>query len=69
MKTATIEIHHIYGTKNQYLAMVKYRNKVLKRLDCNDVLSWDAMKRGLINAAKAWATVNGFSHYKIEVYQ
>lgn len=57
MKTATIKIYHIYGTRNEYCAEVFYRGQLL---NCAYGMRHD--DTGLICAR--WALKNGFTHLK-----
>lgn len=64
MKTATIRINHIFGTKNDYCADVFYRGKLLASFDRRVLLSWESQAQGLLNHARAWVLARGFTHYK-----
>ena len=59
MKTATIIIHHVFGTKGTSYAEVQYRGKRrwahMANISINDMLS----------QAKDWAKNEGFTHFKI----
>lgn len=64
MKTATIHIYQPFGI-NTLFADVMYRGRVLKTLDKGDVLDWSGLRRGLIDAAKAYAEGRGFTHFVV----
>lgn len=59
MKTATIEIFHIFGTKGTTGCQVKYRGKTLfskmENLPTNTML----------NIARDWSLASGFTHIKV----
>jgi hypothetical protein len=65
MKTATIRVNHIFGTKNAYCADVFYRGKLLATFDRRVVLDWESQAAALANYAKGFAVSKGFTHYKI----
>lgn len=58
MKTATINVYHVYGTRNTVAGRVMYRGRVL----------WDVMANETPNTIMKqcvdWAKANGFSHIK-----
>lgn len=60
MKTATIQIHHVFGTKSTVFAGVFYRGKRL----------WHKMEnesaQAMLEKAKQYAFSNGFSHVRVE---
>ncbi len=58
MKTATINIYHIYGTKNGIAADVTYRGKLLVCFDGQDVQSLESL-------ARIWARNRNFTHTKV----
>jgi hypothetical protein len=58
MKTATINIYHIYGTKNGFSADVTYRGKMLASFDGQDVQSLEAL-------ARIWARNRSYTHTKV----
>jgi len=58
MKTATIKIYHIYGTKNGFSADVSYRGKLLVCFDGRDV-------HILENMARIWARNRNYTHTKV----
>lgn len=64
MKTATIRVNHIYGTRGDYCADIFYRGKRLATFDKRNILSWDSQAQGLLNYSRAWAQAHGFTHYK-----
>jgi hypothetical protein len=59
MKTATIEVYHVHGTKGTTAARVLYRGKIL----------WSDMRNEnpqvLANAAQNWARTQGFTHWVV----
>lgn len=60
MKTCTILIHHVFGTKGTVFVSVSYRNKQLwKNMENNT-------PQAMLEKAKQWAFSNGFTHVKIE---
>lgn len=59
MKTATIEIYHVFGTKALNGADVWYRGKLQHR-----VADSYAPQR-LLDLARMWAYENGFTHVKV----
>lgn len=59
MKTATIQVHHVFGTKGTSFAGVFYRGKRLKYWMENE------SENVLFERAKAWAFSNGFSHIRV----
>ena len=64
MKTATIRVNHIFGTKNDYCADVCYRGKLLATFDRRVLDLAVSQANGLLNHSRAWALRNGFSHVK-----
>ena len=59
MKTATINIYHVFGTKNQTCADITYRGKLIKRLHGIENPNF------ILCNARKFAHDNGFSHTKI----
>ena len=59
MKTATIRVYHVFGTKKQTSADVLYRGKVLKFFEGIDT------PQKYLEMARQWSHQNGFSHTKI----
>ena len=59
MKTATINVHHVFGTRATNYVDVCYRGKVLKYWMENYCLN------DLVNTAKRWSLLAGFTHVKI----
>lgn len=57
MKTATIRVNHIFGTKNEFCADVFYHGKLLYTFDGID-------PNALAKKARAWAHARGFTHTK-----
>ena len=57
MKTATIRVNHIFGTRAGLCADIIYRGRLLKYFDGED-------SKSLIEAARAWAQGQGFTHIK-----
>lgn len=60
MKTATILIHHVFGTKSTVYAGVSYRGKRLKHWMENEPVNV------MLQKAKDYAFSNGFTHIRIE---
>lgn len=58
MKTATIKIYHIYGTKNGIAADVTYKGKLLVCFDGHDIQS-------LESRARVWARNRNYTHTKV----
>lgn len=58
MKTATINVYHVFGTRNTVSGRVMYRGREL----------WSVMENETPNAIAAkcvtWAKANGFTHIK-----
>ncbi len=63
MKTATIEVYCVWGTK-WHCADVLYRGKLLKRIDASKVDTSQSHINGLLTLAQQWAHNNGFTHIK-----
>ena len=59
MKTATINVYHVFGTKNQTSVDIRYRGKLLR------YFSGIENPQTLLDKARDWAHANGFSHTKI----
>lgn len=64
MKTATIRINKIFGTRGDFCADVFYRGKLLATFDKRHILSWESQPQGLLNYSRAWVMARGFTHYK-----
>ena len=58
-KTATIEVHHVFGTSRTTAYQVKYRGKVLKHDMQNET------PQVMLDKARAWAYANGFTHVNV----
>ena len=58
MKTATVRINHMFGTKNGFASDISYRDKVLKTFIQDGTT-------GLAEQSQKWAINQGFSHVKI----
>jgi hypothetical protein len=67
MKTVTIHVYRIYGTRDEYQGDLLYRGKLIASFDRRHVLNWESIKQGLIDRCKAYAELAHFTHYKIEV--
>jgi hypothetical protein len=65
MKTATIRVNHIYGTKNDYCADIFYRGKLLASFDRRVLDLAVSQPQGLLNWARTWAYRNGFSNVSV----
>ena len=61
MKTATIRINHIFGTKNSFCADVSYRGRLIKSFEGNGASS------ELVKRAVDFAKDYGFTHHKISL--
>ena len=59
MKTATINVYHVWGTSRTTAADVLYRGRALRRF-CEN-----ASPQTLLDQARNWAHANGFTHTKI----
>lgn len=59
-KTATIQVHHVFGTKSTEFVGVLYRGKRLKHWMENENVNV------LFERAKSWAFSNGFTHIRTE---
>lgn len=59
MKTATIRIYHVFGTKKTTAADVRYRGKLLRYYIENET------PKTLLDKAREWAHAHGFTHTKI----
>lgn len=57
MKTASIRVYHIFGTKGEYCGDVFYRNKLLYTL--SGIHPGDILK-----VCQNWALNSGFTHVK-----
>lgn len=58
MKTATINVYHVYGTRNTVAGRVMYRGRVLWSVTANET------PNAIMKLCSAWATSNGFTHIK-----
>lgn len=58
-KTATILIHHVFGTKSTIFVSVSYRGYQLWHSMQNESIST------MLKLARDWATNEGFTHVKI----
>lgn len=60
MKTATINVYHVFGTRNTVAGRVMYRGRAKR---------WLVMENETPNAIAVkcvtWAKANGFTHVKI----
>ena len=59
MKTATITLYHIYGTRCGISADVTYRGKLIYSIQGNEP------EQKLCDMARKWAHNAGFTHTKI----
>ena len=59
MKTATIEIFHVFGTKSTTGCQVKYRRRTLYTF--TDNITPNAM----LNHVQDWILKHGFTHMKV----
>lgn len=59
-KTATIKIHHVFGTRSTIYSGVYYRAKHLFYKMENENINV------MLEKAKTWAFSNGFTHIRIE---
>ena len=59
MKTATINIYHVFGTRRTTSASVYYRGMRLYTITGNDT------PQQYCNKAREWAHANGFTHTKV----
>lgn len=59
MKTATIRIYHVFGTRKQTAADVLYRGRVLRFFEGIDT------PQKYLDLARTWAHDNGFTHTNI----
>ena len=57
MKTATIRIYHIFGTKKAVASDISYRGKRLHSFE-GEVLA------ELVESSRAWIQAQGFTHIK-----
>ena len=57
MKTATIDVYHVWGTKSCKSADVFYRGKMLYR-----AAGWELQQK-LLDDAQEWARNHGFTHW------
>lgn len=65
MKTATIRVNHVFGTKGSYCADVFYRGKLLKTFDSSNYTGFGSQVNTLAAMAQQWAHANGFSHVAV----
>lgn len=60
-KTATIQIHYVFGTDNRTVyAGIRYRTKLRRYWMENENINV------MLEKAKTWAFSNGFTHIRIE---
>lgn len=59
VKTARIEVYHVYGTRGTVGADVKYRGRVVHRETANDT------PQSMCDKARQWAHQNGFTHTRV----
>ena len=59
MKTATINVYHVWGSKSTTAADVRYRGKLLRAYMSRET------PQALLDQARAWAHAHGFTHTKI----
>ncbi|NUX98750.1 hypothetical protein [Paraburkholderia youngii] len=59
MKTATIEVYHVFGTKSCKSADVLYRGKLLCRR------AGIENQQKLLDEARKWALAHGFTHVQV----
>lgn len=65
MKTATIRVNHIFGTKNEYCADIFYRGKLIKSFDSSKFSGFGSKPNSLAAVAQQWAHANTFSHCRV----
>lgn len=58
MKTATINVHHVFGTRNTVAGRVMYRGRSLWWVTANET------PNTILRQCTEWARSNGFSHIK-----
>ena len=58
MKTATVRIYHIFGTKNEFCADVMYRGRLLRYF-------YGEGPQALCDKARAFAHAQGYTHTKV----
>jgi len=58
IKTATITVYHIFGTKGSYAADIFYRGKMIFTTENNSI-------RECAEKANNWSFNNGFNRYKL----
>jgi hypothetical protein len=59
MKTATIEVYHVFGTRSCKSADVLYRGKLLYRAAGLE------LQQKLLEQARKWAHDHGFTHVDV----
>lgn len=59
MKTATINVYHVWGSKSTTAADVRYRGKLVRAYMGKE------SPQTLLDQAREWAYTNGFTHTKI----
>ncbi len=59
MKTAKINVHHVFGTKLTVAYRVEYRGKLLHHGMANDT------PQAMCDRAKQWAFSHGFTHVDV----
>ncbi|AQT27808.1 hypothetical protein HOR67_gp46 [Ralstonia phage RS-PI-1] len=60
MKTATIEVYHVFGTRSTKSADVKYRGRLLYRA------AGIELQQKLLDDARKWAHEHGFTHVVVQ---
>lgn len=60
MKTATIEVYHVFGTKSHKAADVRYRGRLLYRAAGME------LQQKLLDDARKWALDQGFTHVVVQ---
>jgi hypothetical protein len=58
MKTATINVYHVFGTRNTVSGQVMYRGRVLWCVTANET------PNAILKLCTEWAKSNGFTHIK-----
>ena len=62
MKTAKIEVGHVFGTRHTNYAEVTYRGK--RKFFVMENENWQL----LCDKATAWAKANGFTHFNVTLF-
>ncbi len=65
MKTATIRVNHIFGTKDGYCADVFYRGKLRYSVASDKCVGFGSKPNQLTSLARIWAHAHGFSHCNV----